>query len=553
MDYTLVIVDATGIQDYIFGSNRLRENEGGSYLVDAATGAFAIGALETPHNVKTVEPLTYNARFLPVCPEDEVQAPAEETPTQVEMLYRGGGNLVALFREDGAAKRFERELTKQLLEEAPELHVVVHRQEFKTTTSLRGALAQAFQVVARRKAQQPAAMPLMGLSVTRLCRATGHPAVGFTGDAGDPEEGAALREGSAAVLARHRAVEAARRRLRETLLPPPEPFDYPQSLVELGQTPGQDNHIAVVHIDGNGMGLRQQKATEAFGTPEQNREFIRALRAFSEQLREAGLGALRDTCRVLAAHVWDDLIAGPEGVPPLRLARRTGQPVLPLLPLVVAGDDSTLVTDGRLGLSVALLYLDAFEAYTEELPGGEGPADACAGVAIVRTHYPFYRAYALAEALCGNAKQKRGRYIEGSWMDWHLAKSGLFGDIHEIRRREYMLPDGVLELAVRPVAAGRRAGRPLEKEQGTPFDWRWVAHGLADFQGGNWPRVKLNDLQEAFRRGKEASELFLGAQRELTLPVLPNSGLQSLAVSGWSARHCCYFDALELHDTYIPL
>lgn len=35
--FWLVIVDTTGIQSYIFGSNRLRENVGASYLVHQAT------------------------------------------------------------------------------------------------------------------------------------------------------------------------------------------------------------------------------------------------------------------------------------------------------------------------------------------------------------------------------------------------------------------------------------------------------------------------------------------------------------------------------------
>lgn len=35
--YHLVIVDTTGIQSYIFGSNRLRENVGASFLVHQAT------------------------------------------------------------------------------------------------------------------------------------------------------------------------------------------------------------------------------------------------------------------------------------------------------------------------------------------------------------------------------------------------------------------------------------------------------------------------------------------------------------------------------------
>ena len=35
--FTVTVLDTTGIQPYIFGSNRLRENIGASYLVSEAT------------------------------------------------------------------------------------------------------------------------------------------------------------------------------------------------------------------------------------------------------------------------------------------------------------------------------------------------------------------------------------------------------------------------------------------------------------------------------------------------------------------------------------
>jgi hypothetical protein len=41
----LVIVDTAQIQPYVFGSNRLRENIGGSHLVAQATGAWALEAV----------------------------------------------------------------------------------------------------------------------------------------------------------------------------------------------------------------------------------------------------------------------------------------------------------------------------------------------------------------------------------------------------------------------------------------------------------------------------------------------------------------------------
>ena len=86
----------------------------------------------------------------------------------------------------------------------------------------------------------------------------------------------------------------------------------------------------------------------------------------------------------------------------------------PVRPLIFGGDDLTLVCDGRLGLALAAVYLKAFHTHTTsefsrlDFPDRDKkisdelkkPAYACAGVAIVKTHYPFARAYKLSSALC---------------------------------------------------------------------------------------------------------------------------------------------------------
>ncbi len=73
---------------------------------------------------------------------------------------------------------------------------------------------------------------------------------------------------------------------------------------------------------------------------------------------------------------------------------------------------------------------------------------ACAGIAIVKSHYPFARAYALAEELTRSAKSYRTKEtIVGSCLDWHFALSGLGGSIKEIRDREYKVRAGIADVA----------------------------------------------------------------------------------------------------------
>jgi hypothetical protein len=48
LKYTLTILDTTGIQNYIFGSNRLKENVGASEMVKRATEDWVYEALLAP-------------------------------------------------------------------------------------------------------------------------------------------------------------------------------------------------------------------------------------------------------------------------------------------------------------------------------------------------------------------------------------------------------------------------------------------------------------------------------------------------------------------------
>ena len=96
-------------------------------------------------------------------------------------------------------------------------------------------------------------------------------------------------------------------------------------------------------------------------------------------------------------------------------------PVLPIRPIILAGDDVCFVTAGRIGLECARVFLEQLAALTNREDGK--PYAACAGVVLVHRKYPFHRAYDLAEELCGSAK-KFGALLdqEGrvSAMDWHV-------------------------------------------------------------------------------------------------------------------------------------
>ncbi|MCB0086234.1 MAG: hypothetical protein KDE47_35075, partial [Caldilineaceae bacterium] len=179
---------------------------------------------------------------------------------------------------------------------------------------------------------------------------------------------------------------------------------------------------------------------------------------------------------------------------------------------------------------------------------------ACAGVAVVKTHYPFSRAYELASQLCDRAKtfvraNKPANSSGFSALDWHFATGGLYGSIDEIRQREYRVQlseqtTGYLEM--RPISLLNR-----EDEWRTWPQLKSILDVLQQDDGWRDRRNKVIQLRDALRQGPGAVEQFRLAYDLGKLPGAQTE--EQLSLSGWSDNQCGYFDAIEALNFYVPL
>jgi len=141
-----------------------------------------------------------------------------------------------------------------------------------------------------------------------------------------------------------------------------------------------EGYVAVVHADGNGVGRLIEGG-----------DFdLEKMKRFSEALTNATTAAAVDAAA------------------PLRTMAHKG--IVPLRPIVLGGDDLTVILRAEDALPFTERFLKAFEQRTaEELKkaevGVEGGLTACAGIAFVKPGWPFAQAYHLAESLCGTAKK----------------------------------------------------------------------------------------------------------------------------------------------------
>jgi hypothetical protein len=379
--------------------------------------------------------------------------------------------------------------------------------------------------------------------VTAACKFTGAPAVAID------DEGRLI---SAEVQKKLGAQEKAEARLHRYLRDAQRAgVEFLRDFDEMGAK-GESSYLAVIHTDGNSMGERIKRLGEVCGDDDE--AYVLELRKFSQSVASAARVALNRTVGVLldpnnlkrmadGGERADYMIQGKVPVP----RGDDGKDRLPFRPIVFGGDDVTFVCEGRLGLELAAQYLN--ELTVEPLADGER-AYARAGVAVVKSHYPFSRAYDLAEELCKSAKQ----YIKelqqegekgATVLDWHFAVGGLVLPLPQVRQREYVSEAGH-SLLMRPVS--------LDDSVGTWRSWQTFTALVDDFQSknGDWydRRNKVKALRDALRVGPEAVRLFLDTVDGQLFDIRQRPDMKT---QGWQGKECGYFDAVEALDFFVPL
>ncbi len=520
----ITIFDALGIQDYLFGSNRLADNIGASFLVNRALTTWPLEAARELGGLK-VNP---SSGEFPMSP-----GMLEGAPFQLELIYSAGGNAIFLVSDLETAKKLAATYSRRLLEEAPGLAVACFHHKVSSESIVLGQeLLQAIQGLVDSKTNRISGSPLLGWGVTQMCASgTEEPALFF-----DTSKNRLL---GPTALAKFRNCLQAKDHLRGFLKENiPVGYDLPSELDDLGRSRGKKSYIGVVHLDGNGIGKQLQSilCDTASGS---NQAHLKRIREFSDDVKKAGERAIR----AAVSKCIQDLDSKERTVASgLSLASdpNKGNLFLPIRPLVYGGDDMTFVCDGRIALDLAVTCLKSFSE--------DGSRYACAGVALVKSHYPFSRAYALAEELCRNAKKElQRRNMEGAALDWQIFSGGPMVPVELLRKREFMAQDGK-RLTCRPYSV-------LPGKPGHIGDWRSFRDRLLLPLQRDKPWVnthsRLKGLVQYLRQGSAATRLILDAWRikGYAMPEYCTAGL----MDGFFADATPYVDAVELLDFMVPM
>ena len=467
----LVMLETNGNQRFVFTSPRQRENIGASYLL----------TMLAPWTLAAAQDLGIDA-----------------TPVSVS-----SGKIILTVPDEPSARRLIGAVTRQVLALAPGMDV---SGVFKEITSLTEDELRDIHVVANRYnlARPPAEARFTQIPYLVRADDSSLPAAPASRILGGmpPEERAyslpSQVKRACSLKARNRLVAQAREstsfrhddefieRLAKSLKTLEDAFDPDPLTQGAGDAPGEDaattrpaidlSKIAVIHIDGNGVGaiMRDIKASmdsipaddldtvlsppppRSASTggavppggpdapPSEPERLRRFLLAVNERLdyvvRESFFRAWREI-----AQWWALEQEGRPGREDVQEGGPLLNGVIPVVPILLGGDDLTVLTEGRYALPFMASYLTAYEKLTSQdtilrhlsprarRDGVPTPMTAAAGAAVVPRPFPVPLAYTQAERRVAEAKKVgKAERQECSTLTYHALFDSTVADAGEL-------------------------------------------------------------------------------------------------------------------------
>jgi hypothetical protein len=198
-----------------------------------------------------------------------------------------------------------------------------------------------------------------------------------------------------------------------------------------------NSYVGVIHADGNGLGDLVRKVQQRLAK-EEPQTFADPFLKFSKSIAQATERAAATATQVVLEKACKEA--------------KDGQPIMPMRPVVLGGDDLTVIVRGDLALEFARDFLNAFVVQTgiefaalkhanpafADLPTH---LSAGAGIAFVKSTQPFQLAYGLSESLAKLAKTrakaaKSDGGIAPSCVAFHRVTTAMIDDYEEIKQRE---------------------------------------------------------------------------------------------------------------------
>lgn len=529
MSRRLAMYDVRGIQDYIYKTAKVQDAIGASAIVEDIISEALKEAVEK-------EELSYDLEWYDengVLPYDVSKA----SDTDVQVLYIGGGNAFVSFQDEDICQRINHRMSRYVLEKTYSLQLAIAVTD--QTENYAKDYKNIFDEMVRVKANMEVSKPFGALPVMDVEIKTGLPACPVEKKDGDKAIG----------TSRETYLKKAKEDQVRDLIQRAKIFD---NYVE---SKGVDSTLAVVHIDGNNMGLRIRKL---IGTPKDYETAVNKMREISYCINHS------------YKSVYEQMENHFNGYAGKGDGKKKQYNVLKIL---TAGDDITYVCKGKYALSTVEYFCKEIGELT--MNGGTSKEDinlygfsVCAGVAYIGSHFPFSVGYEVAEACCDSAKDmakkpenmlpvdQNGKVITnaeetakagvsykiGNWVDFQICKNIHTGDLDKTRKLEYVTSHNE-KLLIRPYELPLLN---LKSREGAINKYENLKCNIRYFQNDkNIPHSHAKKLRNLYSSGQEVVNEFAAflASRGWKMP----DGTVDMYTED---NQALWYDALELLDCF---
>lgn len=537
LEANAILFDVRSIQKYIFGGNKLRTNIGASHIADIIfeevlikgvleSGCNWLGSVDTTSWKKIAEQMEDS----PNCIEeanDRLKQILKENDCIIATV--GGGKALLLCRlgtevnDNNKLKNIVRLFNKFVLEKYPGIHTGAAIGKFDMDNYM-VSFDELFKVL---KQNQSTIYPLVNPSysgLTHFCETSGEMADYYdSGHIIDTNKKNTPRWYSHEILAKAQAAKESNPYLQELFSEKCHDRVFPLDFNRLGQNEGE-NYYAIVHIDGNKMGVR-------FRNCKSLAEYNKLVISVQKQTERA-FGELLEYINTNYERFQKEGGLNLDGT------------LLPIRPLILGGDDVTFVCAAKIAVELAEKYMQIM--LTPKDKKKYAPLYTCAGISILPTSYPFFRGYQMTEQLCGAAKSK-SREQDSCWLDFGILHGEQAPTLAQIRQQEYGASQGNMHFGPYRVDNTEQAEsicnlfKCVEILQKKDKDNRQV-----------FPTNKLKEMRSVIAKDKHAISSFLEqlSHDEIAFPDVP--AWEDYKEKLWHEERTPYIDAIEMVDFIVP-
>jgi hypothetical protein len=264
---------------------------------------------------------------------------------------------------------------------------------------------------------------------------------------------------------------------------------------ELSELKDSKSWIAVIHADGNGLGQILQNLGASLGDLKQIDKVKSGYKQFSLAIEEATVGAV-STAYAIMKDKWKE------------------NEIIPIRPILIGGDDVTVIIRADLALEFTHLFLCEFEkesartlAFLKDynVKNFSDGISACAGIAYVKHNYPFHYAVELADELCREAKNfvKSSVPLNGnvsrSALSFFKVQDSFVDPIEELRKRT-MTKANVVDYRFGPYLVHRTDTFPSSEDLLNQLS------NLNSLTKANEKKISLGKLREVISKSYESKD-----------------------------------------------